>query len=69
VVTGTQISWFVFQFTIHKHKDEEMQNYDLYSLPNIIQVIKQRIRWAGNVAHVGGGGGEERGIQNFGAET
>ena len=33
--------------------------YDLYSPPNIVQVIKsRRMRWAGNVAHIG----ERRGI-------
>ena len=32
---------------------------DLYSSPNIVRVIKsRRIRWAGNVAHMG----EERGV-------
>jgi hypothetical protein len=37
----------------------------LYSLPNIVQVIKSRtMRWAGNVARMG-----ERSIQGFGRET
>jgi hypothetical protein len=31
---------------------------DLYTLPNIVRVIKLRIRWVGHVAHVG----ERRGI-------
>ena len=31
---------------------------DLYSLPNIVQVIKLRMRWAGHVACMG----EERGV-------
>jgi hypothetical protein len=32
--------------------------YDLYSLPNIIQLIKSKSRrWAGHVAHIGDGGG------------
>jgi len=32
---------------------------DLYSLPNIVRVIKsRRMRWAGHVAHMG----EERGL-------
>jgi hypothetical protein len=38
---------------------------DLYSSPNIIQVIKsRRMRWVGHVACMG-----ERGIQGFGGET
>jgi hypothetical protein len=37
---------------------------DLFSLPNIVWVIKSRIRWAGHVARVG------RGVQlGFGRET
>ena len=40
----------------------KLQNYglnDLYSSPNIFQVIKlRRIRWAGHVAHMG----EKRGV-------
>ena len=32
---------------------------DLYSLPNIVQVVKsRRMRWVGHVAHVG----EDRGV-------
>jgi len=31
---------------------------DLYSSPNIVQVIKSRIRWAGNIARMG----ERRGV-------
>jgi hypothetical protein len=39
---------------------------DLYSSPNITQVIKsRRMKWAGHVASVG----EERCIQGFGGET
>jgi hypothetical protein len=34
--------------------------HDLYSLPSIIRIKKsQRIRWAGHVARMGGGGEEE----------
>ena len=47
-----------------KLHNEELN--DLYGSPNIVQVIKsRRMRWAGNVAHVG----EERLIQGFGGET
>jgi hypothetical protein len=41
--------------------------YDLYSSPNIIQVIKSIImRWAGHVVCLGG---KERCMQGFGGET
>jgi len=34
---------------------------DLYSLPNIVRVVKsRRMRWAGHVAHVGEGRGVHR---------
>jgi hypothetical protein len=39
---------------------------DLYSSPNIVRVIKSRIRWAEHVARMGE---EERCIQGFGGET
>ena len=40
---------------------------DLYSSPNVIRVIKsRRMRWAGQVARMGG---EERRIQGFGGEA
>jgi hypothetical protein len=40
-----------------KLQNEELN--DLYSLPNIVRVVKsRRMRWAGHVAHMG----EERGV-------
>jgi hypothetical protein len=41
--------------------------HDLYSSPNIVQVIKsRRMRWTGNVARMGE---EDRFLQGFGGET
>jgi hypothetical protein len=34
---------------------------DLYSLPNIVRVVKSRIKWAGHVARIG----EERGVHRM----
>ena len=40
-----------------KHHNEELN--DLYSLPNIVRVVKsRRMRWAGHVARMG----EDRGV-------
>jgi hypothetical protein len=40
-----------------KLHNEELN--DLYSLPNIVRVVKsRRMRWAGHVAHMG----EDRGV-------
>jgi hypothetical protein len=40
---------------------------DLYSLPNIVRVVKsRRMRWAGHVARIGGG---ERCARGFGGEA
>jgi len=41
-----------------KLHNEELR--DLYSLPNIVQVVKSRMRWAGNVARMGEGRGVHR---------
>jgi hypothetical protein len=38
---------------------------DLHSSPNIVRVVKSRIRWAGHVARMW----DERRIQGFGGET
>jgi hypothetical protein len=47
-----------------KLHNEELN--DLYSLPNIVRVVKSRsMRWAGHVAY----GGGERGAQGVGGET
>ena len=47
-----------------KLHNEELN--DLYSSPNIVQVIKTRImRWAGNVERMG----EKRCLQGFGRDT
>jgi hypothetical protein len=42
-----------------KLQNEELD--DRYSSPNIVRVIKSRIRWVGNVAHMR----EKRGIYRF----
>jgi hypothetical protein len=47
-----------------KLHNEELN--DLYSLSNIVRVVKsRRMRWAGHVTH----GGGERGAQDVGGET
>ena len=39
----------------------------MYCSPNFVRVIKsRRMRWAGNMARMGGG---ERRVQGFGGET
>jgi hypothetical protein len=43
-----------------KLRNDELHN--LYSSPNIVRVIKLRVRWAGHVARMGG----ERCLQGFG---
>ena len=46
---------FVLQIIVPKYK----LRYDLYSLPNIVRVVKsRRMRWAGHVARMG----EDRGV-------
>ena len=48
-----------------KLHNEELS--DLYSLPNIVRVVKsRRMRWAGHVTCIGAG---ERGVQGSGGET
>jgi hypothetical protein len=47
-----------------KLHNEELN--DLYSLPNIVRVVKsRRTKWAGHVAHMG----EERGVHSVGGEA
>jgi hypothetical protein len=41
-----------------KLHNEELS--DLYSLPNIVRVVKSRMRWAGHVARMGEGRGVHR---------
>ena len=41
-----------------KLHNEELR--DLYSLPNIVRVVKSRMRWAGHVARMGEGRGTHR---------
>ena len=46
-----------------KLHNEELN--DLYSLPNIVRVVKsRRMRWAGHVTHMG----EDRGAQGVGGK-
>ena len=48
-----------------KLRNEELS--DLYSLPNIVRVVKsRRMRWGGTCGAYGGG---ERGAQGSGGET
>jgi hypothetical protein len=48
------------ELTGERRKSHNEELHDLYSSPNIVQVIKTRImRWAGHVAQMG-----ERGVYN-----
>ena len=42
------------------------EEFNVLYAPNIVRVIKSRIRWAGHVARYGGG---ERRVQGFGGKT
>jgi hypothetical protein len=65
-----QFRYGVFNFLFGAKKDEVRGEWrklhneelnDLYSLPNIVRVVKsRRMRWAGHVARVG----EERGVHS-----
>ena len=49
----------VLQNTVHNLYNEELS--DLYSLPNVVRVVKSgRMRWTGHVAHMGEGRGVHR---------
>jgi hypothetical protein len=53
------LSSLLVKFLVFKVYNEELNG--LYSLPNIVQVIKlRRLRWAGHVAHMGEGRGVYR---------
>ena len=55
-VSRIKIIYVVVQRTLH---NEELS--DLYSLPNIVRVVKsRRMRWAGHVACMGEGRGVHR---------
>jgi hypothetical protein len=54
------------EVTVERRKLQNEELSDLYSLPNIVRVIKsRRMRWAGHVARMG----EERHTQGFDGET
>jgi hypothetical protein len=55
------------EVTVEWKKLYNEELHDLYSLPNIVRVVKsRRMRWAGHVARMGGG---ERCAQGFGGEA
>ena len=70
IATSISVHVFSFLFLIivsgrRKLHDEELS--DLYSLPNIVRVVKsRRMRWVGHVARMGG---EERCAESSGWET
>jgi hypothetical protein len=52
-------NWDEVKGELRKLHNEELN--DLYSLPNIVRVVKsRRMRWAGHVAHMG----EKRGVHS-----
>jgi len=48
------------EVTGERRKSYNEQLSELYSLPNIVQVVKSRMRWAGHVARMGEGRGVYR---------
>ena len=63
--TVTQLLLSVLPSCIFLLHNEELS--DLYSLPNVVQVVKsRRMRWVGHVARMGGG---ERCAQVSGWQT
>jgi hypothetical protein len=61
IVQKRQFYGIVFTFISNLHKLHNEELRDLYSLPNIVRVVKsRRMRWAGHVARMGEGRGVHR---------